>query len=619
MVVTAVMLYPTNYFGTFNQDVEAGGDMVVGLSLISMQNIARGSPLMWVHLIFGFMLTAIVLLYIIRDFQFYTQSRIEFKSQNRIMNQAVFIRDIPHDMYSIEKLNEYLNYYFPNQIREVIIYHRIGTPLYKTIRKREKFVRKYERSIYKYNHSQKRPIIKRYLLCGPSKDSIVYYSGKIDQFNREINDQRSILSEDQKFLPGGGNALIIFNQRHYAKLATEAIMHRDYPFRIHRYQAPDPVDLQFHNATEIGLKSFNIRTLLVFLFICGLVVFWSIPVVFLSGFSNLDTLSQVSAFSWIVDIIEISPLLTGFLQGYLPNLVLVIFMNLLVPIIAYVSYLQGYFSQSSIERSVMRKYFFFLVFNVFFIYAVSGSILGSIQSIVDDPTNIVPMLAGALAGLGFQFINFVMVAAVASLFQINSFIHLIIRNIKLRFFARTQREIREVYNRGSTAYGVSNAKNLLIFQISLAFSTLSPFILVFSTLYFAGTYLVSKYNLIWVSTPSYQSSGKFYPSVFRRCIISIIIYHILMIGVFNIYRFFFGTLLIIPLVLTLFVWMISEYKFTRLSKYGILDNYNSPSDQSIDFHDGSISISKYTDQYRQPYDRQLLLPEETLEETHNNI
>ncbi|KYQ92624.1 hypothetical protein DLAC_06620 [Tieghemostelium lacteum] len=621
MVLSSVMLYPTNYYGTYNESKDEEDPPVSGLSLISMQNIARGSSLMWVHLSFGFLLTGIVLYFLIKDFHEYAQRRIIFKQQHRVMNYAVFIRDIPKNLYTRESLAEYFDNYFPNQIKYLFLYYTHGGPLYKLIAEREQFVKKYEKAVFKYHKTNQRPLIRSFLCCGASKDAINTYSVKIDQLTREIDEKRSILEREQeKPSTQGGNGLVVFHQRQTAKTVTQSVMHREFPFKFSRYQAPDPLDVEFKNASNVGMKSYYIRTILVSLFIFGLVFFWSIPVVFLSGFSNLATLSSISAFSWIVDIIELSPVLTGFLQGFLPNLVLIIFMALLIPIITAVSRAQGFFSQSSIDRSVLRKYFLFLVFNVFLVYAIAGSVLGSIKTIVDHPADIVPMLAESLSALGFQFINYVMIAAVASFLGIGRFIGLLIRNLKLRYLSKTKREIRATMHCGSPSYGVSSAKNLLILQICLAFSTLAPFIMVFGAIYFAGTYLVSKYNLIWVQTPAYQSGGQFYPSLFRRSIVGILIYQVLMIGSFNIYKFFYGILLVIPLVFTLIIWAISEYNFTRLSENGILDINisNSAEEEEIfikgnDYHDSSISTSQYTDQYRQPYDRPLILPEEEIE------
>lgn len=78
--------------------------------------------------------------------------------------------------------------------------------------------------------------------------------------------------------------------------------------------------------------------------------------------------------------------------GYLPSLILMLFLKIVPPIMEFLSSIQGYISHSEIERSACNKVLWFTVWNIFFATVFSGSVLNQI-SIVLDPKNIPAKLA----------------------------------------------------------------------------------------------------------------------------------------------------------------------------------------------------------------------------------
>eukprot|EP01132_Coremiostelium_polycephalum_P006240 gene6240-7771_t len=605
MILGAIMLYPTNAVGKYNENREPNEDgelpdKVVGLTTIAMSNIERGSSLLWVHLVFTLIVTGVVLFFAYFDYKEYTAKRITFKQQDRLMNHSIYVRNIPEHLFNKESIHQFFDSYFPGQLRDsTLLYPLPG--IYKLISQRETLVKKYESVLATIKKKNKKIYVKKGFLgcCGEKEDATEFYPRRIDELTKEIEAMRD--NQETAERKEGGTGFFVFNQKQTAKTLTQVIMNKNYPYQFVRYEAPDPNDIWWGNI-HVGVKAFWIKTLIVGIFMFFLIFFWSIPVTFLSGFSNLGTLAKVPAFSWLVDIINKSSVLSGFLQGFLPNLVLIIFMALLIPIMTALSKAQGFFSNSDIEKSVFRKYFLFLVFNIFLVSAIAGSIFQSIEAIAENPSSIVPMLANSLGGISFQMINIVMISSVGSLLAVLRLIGLIIRQIKLKWLAKTYRQIRDTKKCGSFSYGVAYAKDLLVLQISLAYSTLAPFILVFGSIYFAGTYLCSKYNIIWVNTPSYQGGGKLHPSSFRRTLVGLLIYHLLMIGTFNIYKFFWGNLVVIPLVITLVYWAYCEIVFNGKSQHGVLDAYNQEEIplQPQEFNDTTVSYNEYNGLNYQP-------------------
>lgn len=74
---------------------------------------------------------------------------------------------------------------------------------------------------------------------------------------------------------------------------------------------------------------------------------------------------------------------------------------------------------------------------------------------------------------------------------------LIVRGFSVWFYAKTPREHATARSPEAFNYGSGYPQPLLIFIIVLVYSTISPIILVFGTLYFAITYVVYKYQFLY--------------------------------------------------------------------------------------------------------------------------
>ena len=81
--------------------------------------------------------------------------------------------------------------------------------------------------------------------------------------------------------------------------------------------------------------------------------------------------------------------------GYLPSLILQLFLKIVPPIMEFLSSIQGYISHSMIEKSACKKVLWFTIWNIFFATAFSGSIFSQF-SIFLDPKNIPSKLAVAV-------------------------------------------------------------------------------------------------------------------------------------------------------------------------------------------------------------------------------
>lgn len=81
--------------------------------------------------------------------------------------------------------------------------------------------------------------------------------------------------------------------------------------------------------------------------------------------------------------------------GYLPSLILEMFLSLMPPVMLVLSSIQGYIALSQIEKSACIKMLWFTIWNVFFANVLSGSALTMVNVLL-EPKRIPELLGVAV-------------------------------------------------------------------------------------------------------------------------------------------------------------------------------------------------------------------------------
>ena len=148
----------------------------------------------------------------------------------------------------------------------------------------------------------------------------------------------------------------------------------------------------------------SLRQTVVYLVVSHMILFYMIPIAFISALISLDNLKKKLPFlKPLVDM----PLVNTALQAYLPQLVLLISIFLLPSLLLKLSSFEGIPSKALRDRAAAGKFFYFNVFNVFLGVTIAGSLFNSLKGIVDDPKSIVNLLSESLPGQATFFISFV--------------------------------------------------------------------------------------------------------------------------------------------------------------------------------------------------------------------
>ncbi|KAH9822129.1 hypothetical protein DFH28DRAFT_947640 [Melampsora americana] len=174
---------------------------------------------------------------------------------------------------------------------------------------------------------------------------------------------------------------------------------------------------------------------------------------------------------------------------------------------------------------------------VLFIF-VAVSTFSLLRDLRDNPGGLIDKLASSLPGARNFFISYLTLQSLAILpLQL-----LQLPTLALMPFYDNQNTL-EVMNLG-TIY----PQALLAFNICIAYSVITPVILIFGCLYFGMGYLVYKYKIINIYCRPYESGGEAWPIACNRIGWGLIIFQVFMLGLLSLRQVFLLSTLVLPLI-----------------------------------------------------------------------
>lgn len=358
-------------------------------------------------------------------------------------------------------------------------------------------------------------------------------------------------------------------------------LHQINPLKTVIKQAPDPNDI---NWGQLSAGSYEriFRRIITIIIVIGLFILWSIPVTFISALANIDNLSKISIFHFLINITQNHPVIGSLIDGFISSLALIIFMLLFPIILTIIEDWRGWRVQRERDCEILRIYWLFLIINVFLVTTIAGSIFTVLSEILKEPSKIPYLLAASLPQQSTVFINYIIVKGMVTniLVYMLRLPYFILCKLKQLFLCKTQREKMAAEYPDPFEYQIQYGQELLIFCISLTYSTMAPIISIFTTLYFILSYFWTKYNFIFVYLPNYEGIRMSH-IVINRIFIGTLLFQITMLGVFSINYFPYGVG-VIPLIIgTSLFWIYLEKRFWKPSKYLALEDCPPPDNQHI--------------------------------------
>ncbi|KAJ0080787.1 hypothetical protein Patl1_09953 [Pistacia atlantica] len=244
-----------------------------------------------------------------------------------------------------------------------------------------------------------------------------------------------------------------------------------------------------------------IRRLIIGVAFFFLTLFFMIPIAFVQSLASIEGIAKAAPF--LKPIVKIK-FIKSVIQGFLPGVVLKLFLVFLRKILTSMSKFEGFVSLSSLQRRTASRYYLFNFVNVFLGSIITGSAFEQLNSFIKEPANDIPKTIGvAIPIKATFFITYIMVDGWAWC------------------------SCRD-FNVETTDY-----LPLEEFLLGLVYATVTPLLLPFIIVFFALAYVVFRHQVINVYKQKYESGAAFWPDVHKRVIAALVMSQLLLMGLLS--------------------------------------------------------------------------------------
>ncbi|XP_012067708.1 CSC1-like protein At1g69450 isoform X2 [Jatropha curcas] len=531
-----------NSIGTQLHEIDFADLSNNSLDVFTISNVKSGSKWLWIHFSAVYIVTIFVCCLLYFEYRYISSKRIAYfySSKPQPHQFTILVRSIPVSFGSgvSESVESFFKEFHPTTYLSHVVVHRTN--------KLRSLIHESKKLYKSLLHLQSGPSHQKYRrigLFGKRVDLVDHYEKKLEGIEQNVRLEQSDVSLAQETRA----AFVSFKSRYGAAVACH-LQQSINPTHWVTEQAPEPDDVYWPFFSSSFLRKW-ISKLVVVLACILLTILFLIPVLVVQGLTNLSQLEIMFPFlKSILTITFVSQVITG----YLPSLILQLFLKIVPPIMEFLSSIQGYISHSDIEKSACNKVLWFTIWNIFFATVFSGSVLSQV-SIFLDPKNIPGKLAVSVPAQASFFIAYVVTSGWTStssdLFRIIP----LICSLATRCFKSANDELEVP----SIPYHRDIPRVLFFGLLGITYFFLAPLILPFLLVYLCLAYIIFLNQFTNVYMPKYETAGKFWPIVHNSMIFSLVLMHAIAIGIFTLKKLSIASTLIFPLpVLTL---LFNEY------------------------------------------------------------
>lgn len=373
----------------------------------------------------------------------------------------------------------------------------------------------------------KRPKMKSGGFFSKKVDAIDFCREKLAELDAEVTKlQRKYRHNKPK-----NSIFVEFENQYSAQLAHQTVVHHN-PMRMSpSFTGLVPSDIDWDNMRLFWWERV-VRNALAAAAIVALIIFWAIPVAFVGVISNITYLTE--KLPWLDWINNLPSWLLGVVTGLLPTIMLAVLMAILPIFIRGMAKAAGCVSSQSVEHFTQTAYFAFLVVNGFLVTALSSSATATVTKILSDSSAVLSILALSLPKSSNFYISYLILQGLTiaggSLFQV---VGLFLYYILGKLFDKS---LRKKYARfsglGTMAWGTTFPSFTLLISITLAFSIISPMILLFASVAMCLVYIAYCHNLTYCFVESPDSRGSHYPKALFQTFTGIYLGQLSLLGLF---------------------------------------------------------------------------------------
>ncbi|GLT28236.1 hypothetical protein SLA2020_031850 [Shorea laevis] len=525
------ILLPVNWTNSTLDNAKLRNVTSSDIDKLSISNVPLGSNRFWTHIVLAYAFTFWTCYVLLKEYETVASMRLQFiASEKRRPDQfTVLVRNVPPD--PDESVSESVEHFFlvnhqDNYLTHQVVYNANKLAnLVKKMRKMQNWLDYYQ---LKYSrNSSRRPMTKTgFLGCwGERVDAIDHYTSEIEKLSKEIVEERARVRKDPKSIMPA--AFVSFKTRWGAAVCAQTQQSRNPTLWLTEW-APEPRDVYWENLA-IPYVHLSIRRLSMAVAFFFLTFFFMIPITFVQSLASIEGIEKAAPF--LKPIIE-RGFIKSFIQGFLPGIVLKLFLIFLPTILMIMSKFEGFNSISSLERRAATRYYLFNLVNVFLGSIIAGTALDQLKTFLKQSANEYPKTIGvAIPMRATFFITYIMVdgwAGIAA--EILMLKPLIIYHLKNFFLVKTEKDREKAMDPGSIGFNTGEPQIQLYFLLGLVYAAVTPMLIPFIIIFFGFAYVVFRHQIINVYNQEYESAAAFWPDVHGRVITALVISQICLMG-----------------------------------------------------------------------------------------
>jgi len=520
-VLCSIILMPIYATG------EARGDATIQFNQITLARVDQGSHRIWVTAFLWWVFIGFILKEFWTEWNEYQENRLEFLAKgdpdgNLDMRYALLVEQLPDSEKSGEALASHFEAIFTNQVRQANVFLEIE-PLQEKIADRQAAIENVEKAtaFTKAKPDKPRPQMKingKLPCLGQKVDIIDHNTTEYERLNAQIDKMRIAGPKDETddatefendlertaeaavFKPSSTGVVTFTSIR-----AKESAMAGHYK-NIKVFSAADPKNILWENATVPYTKQRLTESTASCLWIAG-VLFWTVPVTFVVAIANLDSILKTLGLKEI----DSTSATYGIISGLLPVIALAILMAVLyMAIVAAGQKFIRFKSAPEVDSYALYWHMLFQFANLWLIL-IGGSVFGQIDTLRDDPTAIVDVIAGALPGASVFFANMLIVKGLGNfgleLSMLPAYGLTFIMSLLAPEAQRTQRMLDATKTPPEIKWGSKVPHSVFVFLVMILYMPIVPLMEVFALTYFGGAFIVWKHQCLHVYAQSSDSGG----------------------------------------------------------------------------------------------------------------
>lgn len=531
--VCIFLVLPVNYYG---QEMHHKEIPYESLEVFTIGNVKAGSQWLWAHCLALYIISCSACLLLYFEYKSIANMRLAHikASAPNPSYFTVLVRSIPssrEESYSDAVEKFFSNYYLLTYLGHQMVY-RSGT-VQKLMSDAETVCRmmKSENLAVKC----KQNLFHCGLCGGPSKAFRLLSKGPESVKGKSV--YRDLASTREEVA-----AAFVFFKTRYAAVVVSQILQSSNPMLWVTDLAPEPHDVYWSNLC-IPFKQLWIRKIATLIAAIVFMFLFLIPVTFVQGLTQLDQLHH--SFPFLRGLLK-KKYMNQLVTGYLPSVILMLFLYTVPPTMMLFSAVEGCISRGGRKKSACRKVLYFMIWNVFFVNVLSGSVISQL-TVISSPKDIPAQLARAVPTQASFFMTYIFTSGWASLSSEVMQPLALLWNLIKRLIFRKKDDLSD--KPLSFPYHIEVPRVLVFGLLGFTFSILAPLMLPFLLAYFLLAFLVYRNQILNVYMPKYESGGQLWPTIHNTTIFSLVLMQIIALGVFGVKRSPVATGFTIPLII----------------------------------------------------------------------